>query len=523
MKAIAGILRTLVLLAGIWGVLGAVAWLADAIPTPASSAEALANEPGLADANQPGTPPNQPGTARNQLEPLKKAVAALPDPEPEPPGPALVHWGLCAGGGKDPAPDASESAESVAGRGVANPNAEGEPSRETSQSDSGPAKAPAVPSAVKALSLFSQEAMQFVVGCPKHVEVLTLTRPPGASSELPKPQPALERVISLSVRSSTPDTRARLEDAAAADVDGDGRTDLALGFSYRRSNGEPRGGALYLLRREPSGAFGPPDRLAPIAAVDIELLPINRRPGAEIIALNLPSTFQPRPTEAWIFAGGPAPRRKAIVKAGKQGHAVAVADLNQDGHPDLVTLAEDDQLVWLAQGPSGEAFSQARSLGLPDAKQALTTDIDADGSDDVLVIGQTLHAIRAWATEGPKVTVLPLEQPLRWLHAEDFNGDGRTDMLGVTQEGFSLYEQREGFQFEHRALKAPWPAQKVQKFFVGRFDGSNSLDMIALLEAGAKGTQLALWPDFLEDDNANWSEDLQAVADAPLTLSLDLR
>ena len=160
---------------------------------------------------------------------------------------------------------------------------------------------------------------------------------------------------------------------AAGDFDGDGRDDLALAS---------RGGGMMLLRSLPDGTFrippgahatgGTPTAMAP-ADLDgdgrLDLVLANLGTADVGVYLNSGGGVLADETR---FAAGPHPRR------------VVAADVILDGKLDLVVLCDTGVLVLRGQG--GGRFDAPLVTPLPSPAEALAVaDLDLDGHADVVV------------------------------------------------------------------------------------------------------------------------------------------
>jgi regulation of enolase protein 1 (concanavalin A-like superfamily) len=162
------------------------------------------------------------------------------------------------------------------------------------------------------------------------------------------------------------------------------------------------------------------------------------------------------PTHAFAQSTPPRPA-VSITPMPRFWVATKVADLNEDGHPDIIGSAvlngppPSDLLVALGQGDG--TFRTPVSLGLPGAPLAIA-DFNGDGHQDVLIDLRTIlpgrgngsfAAARTFDISPTLPEHLPVEtQPTFALVAADFNGDHKVDLL----VGSSLYPGRGDFTFD---------------------------------------------------------------------------
>jgi len=157
--------------------------------------------------------------------------------------------------------------------------------------------------------------------------------------------------------------------AAAADFNGDGNLDLALGAGspyYTENQGE-----VILLLGNGDGTFGPP----------------------------------------------------AIVYTGYQVDALALADFNRDGHPDIAIGTLYGIVVMCANAAGG--FTTAAAIQNVDATSLATADFNGDGIPDLA----TPSEVYLGNGDGTFRHSYSLPQPEVLVRTGDFNGDGITDLI----------------------------------------------------------------------------------------------
>jgi hypothetical protein len=470
-QSLVRVMRALVLLLGVWAILALVGWATGALP-PA--------------------PPDDPAAAAG---------------DPEPPADAGVD-------APDAPPDAGPSPGEDAGPPEPPPLPVRQVPRFTACGPEGP------PPSLSVLRVLGDPRPELAIGCGPLVQLMMVQRGDGGSL-------APVRVVALEAANGEPGTRVRSTTAAAADVDGDSAPDLVLGFVHEGPEGDPRGGALFLVRTNPTGAFEAPERLAPIAAVALATADLDDTPGADVVALHQASRFARRPSELWVFGGGPAPARRAQLRTGVGAEDLAVADLDDDGHLDLVAVAGESQRVDVFFGDGSGRFPRSTTLELAGGRGATTGDLSGDGAAQVLLLAETLSVLDYEASETLQARPLATPGGFHQPRIVDVNGDGRSDIVGIVADRGAVWLEHTGepMAFKEADLVTfAGDGFQVHAVKVADMDANGRLDAIILGRA-AEGApwELLLLPDLERGARLELAAEARSIDDAPLTLQVSLR
>jgi hypothetical protein len=136
-------------------------------------------------------------------------------------------------------------------------------------------------------------------------------------------------------------------------------------------------------------------------------------------------------------------RATLAAPSGGQPIFVAAADLNGDGHADLVTAntAADNVSVFLGNGNG--TFSARADYPAGDSPRSIhVADLDNDGSPDLAVANSGSGSVSVLPGNGdgsfaPRVDYAAGVGALLTVVAADFNGDGRLDLAAGGTAGFS--------------------------------------------------------------------------------------
>ena len=196
-----------------------------------------------------------------------------------------------------------------------------------------------------------------------------------------------------------------------------------------------------------------------------------------------------------IYGGedGWRPRRSNGLLPVNSAAAVAVADLNADQWPDIVTL---NSKAWLHGQPSegrilriywgsehGFLLTRYHDLGVEGVIDLAAADFDSDGSRDLAILTDSGAVLLYWAarSDAPpgQFERVPLPLPRTGaihLAAADADGDGHIDLLAGTNEDKLYVMLGSGSRRPHtgRAVNA-FPASHVT---AGDLDGDQRPDLV---------------------------------------------
>jgi hypothetical protein len=158
-------------------------------------------------------------------------------------------------------------------------------------------------------------------------------------------------------------------------------------------------------------------------------------------------------TLAVVYFNGTVPRSAALLTPSQEPdlnwQVIGTADLDLDGHPDLVWRNRNDGRLraWLMNGSvrrSEEPLTPDR-MADPAWKIAAVEDVNGDGRPDLVWQHDTSGSLVAWLMKGTRrlearpFTPAAVDDPLWKIRAGgDFNGDGVTDLVWRHQASGAL-------------------------------------------------------------------------------------
>jgi len=167
-----------------------------------------------------------------------------------------------------------------------------------------------------------------------------------------------------------------------------------------------------------------------------------------------------------------------------------VADLNQDGHPDIAAVLGTNLVVFALQDQTGflrTNFIHSFVLG-PALPSFSIADLNNDGIPDLLatapgaVVGYINHSLPEEFNPNSFEKVVLITSGYPFIRAGDFDGDGRTDLLADNRYLFKIVF--EGGRFiPQNSRNGLFIRPDAYIFAVGDFNGDNRPDLVGLTSA----------------------------------------
>lgn len=175
---------------------------------------------------------------------------------------------------------------------------------------------------------------------------------------------------------------------------------------------------------------------------------------------------------------------------------IVAADFNGDGMTDVAVADPNDNQVVIALSNGDGSFTAQASINVSDPQTIVAADLNGDGHPDLAIVsGQSPNALYIALNNGDGTFAAPVAYSfgsgvttINDIAAADFNGDGRTDLIGVgsSSDGGGvaavLLNQGSGTFGSASDLTLPGSANAV---VTGDFSGSGHIDIAALGQSGS--------------------------------------
>ncbi len=265
---------------------------------------------------------------------------------------------------------------------------------------------------------------------------------------------------------------------AAADFNGDGRLDLAV---TSQVVGLPTG--LYIALGNGDGTFQvPPDYPVGKNPDFVAIADVNRDGHPDIVVTSNGSN-----TVSVLLGKGNGTFAAAVnYPVGGGPSSVAIADVNGDGKPDLAVSNLGDSTVSVLLGNGDGTFKPQKTTSVTLGAESLTAgDFNKDGKQDLAVVSILGITILLGKGDGtfqppPLLGSIGTRSGLGNIVAADLNGDGKLDLVVANTDSskISIYLGNGDGTFKTNVDYAADSLQSVQNLAVGDFNGDGEPDIV---------------------------------------------
>jgi hypothetical protein len=244
-------------------------------------------------------------------------------------------------------------------------------------------------------------------------------------------------------------SRKLYQSVVAADLNGDGKTDIAVTYTYYETEDKTEGFvAVFLQNPAQAGSFLSPETYtvgqAPYALA-VGDLNGDGRPDLAVVNNELANQPDAASNHVSVLLQDPANPGHFLsavnYETAGQPTAIAIADLNGDGKADLA-ISDFAGISILLQNPATPGtflpHSEVTSTGLVDSIAA--ADLNSDGKADLVATDGAGVQVLLQTQANPLTFAAPTKYSAGltpvWVAAQDLNADGKVD-LAVANRGSS--------------------------------------------------------------------------------------
>ena len=155
--------------------------------------------------------------------------------------------------------------------------------------------------------------------------------------------------------------------------------------------------------------------------------------------------------------------------------AIAVADVNNDGVLDLIALQADGAVIRISDKNEGESWDTAEIAHVPNGSdlprdmRLQVADLDNNGALDLILSPASVLAAKSsngtliWIADaqGKFVQLPPMTSPFLVFDAADMNGNGKLDLIGLSDTGIPMKGVNRSSKNYHWQVVRPHAVQAV--------------------------------------------------------------
>jgi hypothetical protein len=234
---------------------------------------------------------------------------------------------------------------------------------------------------------------------------------------------------------------------AVADINGDGKADIVASYTYATSPTSNQGFvAVFLQDPANSGKFLPPVRYSvgdhPMAMAIADLNG-DGKPDIVTVNVSLAGEINSGSNNVSVLLQDPARPGQFLpatnYATGMFPNAVAIGDLNGDGRPDLAVGDSTGVSILFQSSTAAGTFMAPMTLNMAGAGSSVAiADLNGDKKADLVVVNKVSVVVFLQNAASPGTfagpTIYGAGLQPTWVTIADLNGDGKPD-LAVANEG----------------------------------------------------------------------------------------